>query len=308
MTGPHSRNVAASVRARLLRRMPELGDNRFERLLRRFAIERFLYRLGRSKDRERFVLKGAILLFAFGGRAARPTKDLDLLGFGALGDDDLRATIRGICSVDLEAPDGVEFHPEQARLVPIRIEDEYGGTRIFLPYAMDTARDRIQIDVGIGDSVYPDPEDMTYPTMVDLPAPRIRAYRRETVIAEKVEALVTLGETSSRLKDFYDLWALSSDEEFSGRELSNALRKTFAHRQTVWPTEGPEGLQIPFFEDGLRQKAWASFVEDRLLTTTAPPFTIVGECLRKFLLPLLAGARPEATGFEKDWSPTKGWE
>ncbi len=98
--------------------MPDLGENRFERLLRRFAIERFLYRLGRSKDRERFVLKGAILLFAFGGRAARPTRDLDLLGFGALGDDDLRATIRGICSVDLEAPDGVEFEPFWPALAP----------------------------------------------------------------------------------------------------------------------------------------------------------------------------------------------
>jgi len=287
--------------------MPELGEKRFERLLRRFAIERFLYRLGRSTERDRFVLKGAILLFAFGGRAARPTRDLDLLGFGALGDDDLRATLGRICAVDLEAPDGVEFLPARLALTPIRVENEYGGTRILLPYSIDTARDRIQIDVGIGDVVYPEPEELSYPTMLDLPPPRIRAYRRETVIAEKVEALVKLGETNSRLKDFYDLWALSSDETFSGRELSAAVRKTFDRRQTAWPPEEPEGLSPAFFEDETRQRAWASFVQDRVLSTTAPPFPVIGQCLRTFLLPLLRGASTEASALPKDWSPTEGW-
>jgi len=286
--------------------MPELGESRFERLLRRFAIERFLYRLGRSADRDRFVLKGAILLFAFGGRAARPTRDLDLLGFGALGDDDLRATLGGICAVELEAPDGVEFLPAQLALTPIRVENEYGGTRLFLPYSIDTARDRIQIDVGIGDQVYPEPEEIRYPTMLDLPPPRIRAYRRETVIAEKVEALVTLGATNSRLKDFYDLWALATDEGYPGRELSKALRTTFDRRRTAWPDQDPEGLSPTFFEDGPRQEAWASFVQDRLLVTTAPPFPVIGQLLRTFLLPLLRAAGTEVAAL--NWSPTDGWK
>jgi hypothetical protein len=288
--------------------MPELGEGRFERLLRRFAIERFLYRLGRSPDRDRFVLKGATLLFAFGGRAARPTRDLDLLGFGALGDEDLRATLSRICAAPLEAPDGVEFLPAQVVLTPIRVEHEYGGTRILLPYSVDTARDRIQIDVGIGDVVYPEPEELSYPTLLDLPSPRVRAYRKETVIAEKLEALVKLGETNSRLKDFYDLWALSSDETFSGRELAAAIRKTFDHRQTAWPAEEPEGLNPAFFEDEARQRAWASFVQDRLLLTTAPPFPVIGHSLRAFLLPLLRGAHTRVSAIQQDWSPTEGWK
>jgi len=186
--------------------MPELGEAQFHRLLRRFAIERFLYRLGRSPDRERFVLKGAMLLVLFGGKVARPTKDLDLLGFGALNDEELRTVVHRVCSVEVEAVDGLEFQPSELKLAPIREKEEYGGTRLLLPFHMEQARDRIQIDVGLGDAIYPPAVDVFYPTLLDLPPPRIRAYQRETVVAEKTEALVKLGASNSRMKDFFDLW------------------------------------------------------------------------------------------------------
>jgi predicted nucleotidyltransferase component of viral defense system len=302
------KSVAASVRAKLLRKMPELGEAQFQRLLRRFAIERFLYRLGRSPDRERFVLKGAMLLVLFGGKLARPTKDLDLLGLGALDDEELRAVVRRVCSVEVEAPDGLEFQAKELKLAPIRERAEYGGTRILLPFHMEQARDRIQIDVGLGDAIYPPAIDAVYPTLLDLPPPRIRAYRRETVIAEKTEALVKLGAANSRMKDFFDLWALADAQGLDGQELVPALRRTFERRGTALPDGEPVGLRPAFFLDPVHIVQWRSFVHDRLLEDMAPDLPTVGERLRVFLMPLLGAAATTGSGETLgNWRPDAGW-
>ena len=213
------RNIAASVRARLLNLSRASGQN-FDLVLTRFALERLLYRLGQSAYAERFVLKGAMLLISWFEDPQRGTRDLDLLGFGDPSPDAMIAMFRDILAQD--ANDGVEYDVAALRVDRIRDELEYGGIRLRTTASISGARINLTIDIGFGDALEPGVELIDYPVMLDLPAPRLRAYARETVIAEKFQAMVALGRANSRMKDFYDIWLLSrsfpfDDERLPGR-------------------------------------------------------------------------------------------
>lgn len=179
-------------------------------MLTRYAIERFLYRLSRSPHGERFVLKGALLMLVWLGETLRPTRDADLLGFGELSDETLVKMFAEICDTEVE-PDAVQFLAETVRVEPIRMEDAYGGRRILLSARMGKAALRVQVDVGIGDATVPEPVWLDYPSLLDLPRPRIRAYAVETVVAEKLHAIVMLGSRNSRMKDYFDLNAIARE-------------------------------------------------------------------------------------------------
>src|SRR5208282_4310101 len=198
--------TGASVRARLGTLAREKGIN-LELLLVRYVHERLLYRLCQSKHRQRFILKGAMLQTIWLADPFRPTRDLDLLGQGDSEPEILRATFREILAI--ECDDGIVFDLDGLVVEPIRQETEYGGLRVETTAHIAGARVKIQIDLGFGDAITPDASEIDYPALLDQPAPRIRAYPKETVVAEKLQAIVILGATNGRMKDFYDLWMMS---------------------------------------------------------------------------------------------------
>ena len=245
-------NLGASVRARLLNRA-KAERIEFGLLLTRFALERLLYRLSISPRREQFLLKGALLFDLWFDEPHRPTRDADFLGFGAADLPTLAATFREICSVVVD--DGIAF---------------------------DRARCPVQADIGFGDAVTPAPEEIQYPVLLnDLPAPKLRAYPRYTVIAEKFEAITSLGIANSRMKDFFDLWVLTRHSELDATILGRAIRATFARRGTALPTITPVGLSDEFAADQTKQTQWRAFTARNQLA--APELQVVVQHLRRFL-------------------------
>ena len=282
MTRGPLRNVGASVRARLLERSRETGDD-FQLLLQRYGAERFLHRLGESPYRERFVLKGAMLLALWGETIYRPTRDLDLAGYGSSLPEDIRAAIRDICAVPV-ADDGIIFSGEALTIEPIRGQDEYDALRIRFGATLDGARIPMQIDIGFGDAIHPPPMDAHYPVLLDGPRPQIRAYPREAVVAEKLHAMVAHGERNSRYKDFYDLHVLAQNFDFDGEHLVHAIGATFEQRRTPVSEVLPVALTPPFYVDAGHAERWARYRNRNDLRAAPPDFSNVGDRVRSFLV------------------------
>ncbi|KAA5606377.1 nucleotidyl transferase AbiEii/AbiGii toxin family protein [Roseospira marina] len=274
------KNIGASVRARLLNLSKANGQS-FDLVLTRFALERLLFRLSQSPHADRFVLKGAMLMMSWFDDPHRGTRDLDLLGFGDPSGDAMLATFRDILSQDVE--DGVVFDTDTLRVDRIREELDYGGLRLRAIASVGGARINLTIDIGFGDALEPGAEVIDYPVMLDLPAPRLRAYSRETVIAEKFQAMVALGRANSRMKDFYDIWILSRSFSFDDDRLAQAIAATFARRETTVPTELPDALTPAFAADEQKQQQWRAFVED--VAVEPGPLALVLEELAGFLMP-----------------------
>jgi predicted nucleotidyltransferase component of viral defense system len=277
------RNVGASVRQRLLNLAHARGQP-MELLLTRYALERLLYRLSVSPHRERFVLKGAMLLATWFDEPHRATRDVDLLGFGDAAEDALLGTFREIMAVEVD--DGVSFDLKGLRTEAIREEVEYGGSRIRTTAALAGARIPITVDIGFGDAVEPGVEDIDLPVLLDMPSPHLRAYPPETVIAEKFHAMVVLGWANSRMKDYYDVWMLTSAFDIEHARLRRAIVATFARRSTVIPAEVPDGLSDAFGTDPGKQRQWDAFA--RNLSGTIPGFGLVVSELRQRLAGFLA--------------------
>ena len=252
-------NMGASVRARLL----ELSKDRnqpFQLLLTRYVLERLLYRLSSTTHRDRFVLKGAMLMTTWFDDPFRPTQDLDLLSFGDPDPEAMLAVFQEICAI--KANDGVAFDVQALTIDRVRDELEYGGLRIKTNATLNGARIRVVIDVGFGDAIEPGLNDVDMPVLLDLPSPRLRAYPQETVIAEKFQAMVMLGRANSRMKDLYDIWVLSRCYEFTGDRLARAIAATFERRKTPIPIELPDALTQAFADDPTKQQQWISFVDN----------------------------------------------
>ncbi|MHB1846291.1 MAG: nucleotidyl transferase AbiEii/AbiGii toxin family protein [Deltaproteobacteria bacterium] len=232
----------------------------FQLLLIRHANERLLYRLARSAHRRHFVLKGATLFSLWLDQPHRATRDVDLLGFG----DPTAERIHGIFEEVLGGEvddDGVRFEVASLKVTPIREGQAYGGVRAVLVARVDAARVRLQFDVGFGDATVPAPLTVTLPTLLGFPAARLRAYRRETVVAEKLHAMVELGLANSRMKDLYDILILSRRFDFEGEELRRAIHATFDRRRTPLPEGLPVGLTPAFTEDGSKSSQWRAFLK-----------------------------------------------
>jgi len=279
------RNMGASVRARLLKLAKERGQP-FDLLLTRYALERLLYRLSTTKYRERFVLKGAMLMTTWFDTKFRPTRDLDFLGFGDPTPDKVVAVFREICAVTQD--DGVQFDGNAMKVERNREELEYGGLRLRTQAIIDGARVPVVIDIGFGDAIEPGLDDIEYPVLLDAPAPKLRGYRHETVVAEKFEAIVKLGQANSRAKDFYDLWKLSREHQFEGDGLARAIAATFARRKTTIPAERPIGLTRAFADDPAKQQLWKAFAKN--IGVELPPLGEVIEEVAAFLMPAAVAA------------------
>ena len=218
------RNVAGSIRQRLLNKAHE-EKRSFQEIAQSFLMERFLYRLSRSIHKEHFVLKGALLLRVWQAPEARTTMDVDLLGRMTNEETAVAATMREIVTVEVE-PDGLSFFVDGISIERITEGAEYRGLRVQVPARLDTMRLYLQVDIGFGDKVYPSPRDMEYPTILDLPAPVVPCYSRESAIAEKLHAMLTHGHLNSRMKDFHDIWWLSRYFDFDGAVLHEAIVRT----------------------------------------------------------------------------------
>jgi hypothetical protein len=297
-------NLGASVTARLLNQARASGDD-YQTLLVAYAFERFLYRLGISPLRDRFLLKGAMLLRLWSDQPYRATRDLDLLRRGDGSLEAIAADLRAISSVPAP-PDGVEFDGENIRVEAIRAEDEYGGVRAKLPASCSQARLVLQIDVGIGDSIWPKPRRQSYPTLLDSPAPDMLAYPREAVVAEKLEALVVLGDRNSRIKDFFDLHHLAASFEFDRVTLAEAVRRTFERRGTPIPDQDPLGLTPAYWSNPSRPAQVSAFARRAGLAVPDNPSRQLGDLLGSFLLPVL-GDLKEGTSREGTWPPGGPW-
>jgi predicted nucleotidyltransferase component of viral defense system len=294
---------AASVRRRLLNRARAAGED-YNALLTRYAVERFLYRLGRSEHRERFVVKGAMLFVLWEGDLHRMTRDLDLLGFGSSAIADVEQAVREIVSVEVE-DDGVAFAAETVRGDLIREEQEYEGVRVRAEARVGSARVRLKVDVGFGDVITPEAVKAEFPTLLDAPPPVLRAYPKETVIAEKLQAMVALGILNSRMKDFYDLWHLARRDAFDGPTLVEAVRATLARRGTPLPASAPLALTDEFATDAGKQTQWRAFVRRGQVSEEATLVEVIAD-LRRFLLPVLEAARTD-TPLGVRWEPGGPW-
>ena len=301
MSAAGKSNLAASVRQRLL----TLGQRRgepFDLILMHYGIERLLYRLSRSDYADQFLLKGAMLFRVWKDFSHRPTRDLDLLGFSPPETKALESIFRELCLLQVE-PDGLLFLPDTVTAELIREHAVYGGIRVTLEARLGNARMPIQCDVGFGDAVTPEPAQIEFPALLDFPAPRLRSYPTYTVVAEKLEAVVLLGEANSRMKDFYDLWFLSRQFEFDGETLVAAIRATFARRKTKLLESTPPSFMNDFSK--LKSLQWSAFLRKCRLPQMEMSEAL--DAIRCFAdAPLAYASRAES--FTKHWSPTAGWQ
>ena len=282
------KNLAASVHARLAQRRTSTGED-YNVLLVRFTLERLLYRLSRSSHREQFILKGAMLFALWEPALHRVTRDLDLLGFGHPTPERLADIFRELCRLEVEA-DGVDFDPRSVVCEDIRAQDEYAGIRVKLRATVGKAVVPLQVDVGFGDALPVAPEEITFPVMLGMAAPKLRAYSRETVVAEKLEAIVKLGMLNSRFKDYFDLHYLAQKFSFDGVLLAKSIAGTFARRGTAFPEKRPSGLTPMFGSDPAKIRGWQAFWRKTGPKADAPTLEVVIELLVRFLEPPLDAA------------------
>ncbi len=304
MSKAKPKNLDASVRQRLLNISKDRNED-FNLILIRYAVERFLYRLSKSKHADRFVLKGAMLTAIWIGESHRPTRDLDLLGFGDPETETLSEAIRDICLAKVEK-DGLKYEADSVELEEIRENQDYPGQRVKVNAKLGNAKIRVQIDVGFGDAITPKPKVISYPVLLDYPEPRIRAYNKETQIAEKLQSMVFLGMVNSRMKDFYDIFILSKTFSFDGNTLVNAIKATFERRDTQIPGDIPLALSDEFASSTDKNNQWKAFMNRNNLDSLGYDFPQLINALREFLLrPLQAAAAGEP--FDCNWSEDNDW-
>ena len=296
--------MSASILARLLNQARERGLD-YNQLLNRFALERLLLRLGASAHADRFLLKGALLFALWYDDPHRPTRDADLLGFGPDDAAQLIAVFRDIARMDMG--DGIVFDTDSVKATAIREDTAYGGWRVTLLARIGSVRCSLQIDVGFGDAVTPEPQTIVYPTLLDdLQAPTLRAYPVYTVIAEKYQAMVMLGQANTRMKDFYDLAVIARRSSLDGATLAAAIAATFARRQTALPAQRPLALTRHFGEDSTKARQWTAFLNKNRIAAGSLADTVA--LLDQLLWPptQVAAANSPATA---TWQPESArWE
>lgn len=270
MKNRNIKNKEKSLRSRLfnLARQEQLN---YQMLIIRYAQERLLYRLSQSKYRERFYLKGGVLLYAFEQEKARPTFDIDFTGNKINREiSHIRSVFTDICGLDDEN-DGIHFNQDEIQAVEINENRVYVGVRLIITARMDTIKQPISVDVGFGDAVVPEAKELEYPLLLpDLPAVRILAYSPETIIAEKFQAMIELAEANSRMKDFYDVYRILKSGNYTAENLQNAITATFKQRLTRF-SETHSLFSQSFAKDSEKQQYWSAFLRKNVTDETEIP-------------------------------------
>ena len=297
-------NLAMSVHQRLMNRIrrEQLDPTRTFTL---YALERLLFRLSQSRHANRFVLKGAMLFSVWEIHVLRPTRDLDFLGLGDFSSEALRRMLHDICGTAVE-PDGMVYDVDSMIIEDIRAEDDYAGRRVLMTSHLGNARIPIQIDIGVGDAVEIPFRQERFPTLLDSPAPEVLAYTRETVIAEKFQAMVNLGIRNSRMKDFFDIWTLARQCPFDGETLQRAIKATFHRRNTQLSSIPPLALTAEFSEAPGKQAQWAAFLRRIGVNQDESLARIVGD-IADFLCPVTT-AIAENQPFNRHWPQGGPWQ
>lgn len=277
-----TKDIAASIRARLLNLAKERKED-FDFVLRNFVMQRVLYRLSISEHKEQFLLKGALLFWVWNEDFHRPTVDIDLLGYGANDVGMLTDLFRGVCT--LESEDGLEFDAESIQGIEIKEDAKYQGVRITGFAYLTKAKICFQIDIGFGDAVTLEPEQVAVPSFLELPDPKIRVYPVYTVIAEKFQAMVELDLANSRIKDFYDIWIIASQMELEGNILQQAVTATFERRKTEFTDRSLNVFSDSFRSDPNKQMQWKAFLSKNRLVSDLS-FNELMQKLQDFLLPI----------------------
>jgi hypothetical protein len=299
MSQKNIKNVAASVRQKLLNKSKELSRP-FNELLQYYGLERFLYRLSSSKYRGKFILKGALLFTVWRQSAIRSTVDIDLLGKVSNNPDDIVKVFQEICNVEVE-DDGLRFEDASVTAEQITLDADYQGVRVQLYGYLDTAKIRVQVDIGFSDVVTPGSEVSDYPTILDLPAPRLSCYNKETAIAEKLQAMVKLDILNSRMKDIYDIWILSRRFAFNGSSLANAIINTFKQRGTRITTDVTT-FNEKYYHNEEKIAQWKGFIKRSKVFDVPSELEEVIGSVRAFLKPVLTHIEQDNT-FIKTWTP-----
>lgn len=303
MTKRRAKDVAASVRARL--RTKAVDTSRpFQEVLQYFAIERFLYRLSQSLHVEKFVLKGGLMLTAWRAPSSRPTRDIDFLAKLPSNVASVLEVVREICEQEVE-PDGLEFHAASLEGRIIKEDADYEGVRVTFRASLQNARIYMQIDMGFGDVVTPSVIAIEYPTILDHDAPRLNGYSRETTVAEKFEAMVKLGQLNSRIRDFFDIWLLAQQFDFDGRNLADAVRKTFENRGTPINAT-PVALTPEFASDPAKQTQWSGFCRKSRIDFAPETLQEVCDTIALFIQPV-ATAVDSRQPFVDLWTAPGPW-
>ncbi len=276
-------NLTVSVHQRLLN-LAQHGEDDFQTLLTRYALERILYRISQTEQGQQFILKGAMAFCLWGERLHRATRDLDFLGSGESDAAYFNEFFHHLCQVEVEE-DGIRLVEESIVASQMREDEEYAGVRVELMAKLGNARIPIQIDIGFGDVVTPAPAEVEFPALLGFPKPHVRAYPRETVVAEKFWIMTQLGMGNTRLKDYYDLWVLSRNFSFDGPLLCQAIQATFARRKTLLPSAMPIALTPAFSEHPLKQSQWTSFLKKGRLVKEQRNLADVVPLLQDFLMP-----------------------
>jgi len=296
-------NLPASVHQLLLNKAKE-SSRPFNELLQYFAIERFIYRLSKSPHADQFILKGALMFSAWCGPASRPTMDIDLLGKIDNRIGTITTVMKDACLTDVE-PDGIFFDADTVEAVRITEDAEYECVRVRVHGSLGKARVSIQIDIGFGDVIVPNTSTVSYPAILDFPAPELKGYTMESTIAEKFQAMVKLGVLNSRMKDFYDIWFLSRTFDFKGELLGEAIEKTFEKRNT------PVNLEAALFDpsfgiDKDNNVQWRGFIRKAKLVGAPETFDEIVAAVKLFLEPL-ARAIAERKLFNSVWTAPGPW-
>lgn len=297
-------NVAASVRQRLLNLARERKED-FSLLLTKYALERLLFRISQSEHRMTFILKGALLFELWTEQTHRPTRDADFLSVGSSDPLRFETIFKDICVLPV-VDDGLIFDPSSVTARQIKEGADYEGVRVsFLGY-LEKARIPMQIDIGFGDAVTPPAAETAFPTILDGPAAVLLTYPRETVIAEKFEAMVKLGIANTRMKDFHDLYSLSRLFSFEGQLLSEAIVRTFERRKTQLPLTPPLAFTAEFFEDESKQRQWTAYNRKNKLYIESVPLKMVVGDIEQFLMPLVLGMTTQ-NHWSRSWRPGGPW-
>jgi predicted nucleotidyltransferase component of viral defense system len=299
------RNLATSVADRLLDRSRRIGED-YQFLLMRYGLERLMYRLSQSEHAGEFVMKGAMLFLVWTGDSYRQTKDVDLLVVKSGSAAHFKKVFRDLCNVTV-ADDALVFLAESVRAAEIRENAAYQGVRVNLEVRLGRARIPLQVDIGFGDAVTPKAAKAEFPTLLEFPAPQLSMYPKETVVAEKFEAMVKLGILNSRMKDYYDLWVLAREFEFNGETLSAAIRATFRRRKTALAGEVPLALTAGFSGDPTKRRQWQAFVRKGRFKLVEKDLEKVVLAVSEFVMPAAITASEHRT-FKAHWSKGGPWK
>jgi len=304
MSDKKPKNIAASVKQRLLNKSKT--DNRpYQELLQYYIMERFLYRLSISQHKRHFILKGALMMVTWKSPDFRPTRDIDFLGRMGNDPNSIRRVIESICQINVEN-DGVIFDIGEKNPVSITEDGDYTGVRVFLIAHLEKTKTPFHLDIGFGDVITPSPQSIDYPAILeDLPRPNLQGYTRESVIAEKFQAMIKLDILNSRMKDFYDIWYILRQFEFMGSCLQEAMKETFANRKTDLPAD-PYVFSTEFKTNQDKQKQWVAFISRGDFKETPQNFSEIVKSIEVFLMPIIKSIT-EGEIFSQTWQPQNGW-